>query len=224
MPRVEVELHGDDSDLTRALNKTQRELKQTETGLGKLKSFASAAKGPLLAVGAAGAAAAGGLALIAKNAIDTADRMVNLSEKSSLSLKTLQEYSHVADTVGFSMDALSNASGRFAKVVGDAERGLSTATDALDALDIKVRDSNGALRDQDSLFFEAINKIRALESETQQMALAQEAFGRGGRELLPLLKAETEDIAALREEAHRLGIVLGDDTVRGLDSLDDRLT
>ena len=104
MAEVRVRLQGDESDLTRSLNKTQRELKQTERGFGRLKSFAGAAKGPLLAVGAAGVAAAAGLAVVVKGAINTADKMVNLHEKSSLSLQTLQEYSHVADTVGFSMD------------------------------------------------------------------------------------------------------------------------
>ena len=102
---------------------------------------------------------------------------------------------------------------------------MSTAVDTLDLLDIEMYKVNGTLREQDDLFFEVIQKLQALESDTERMGLAQEAFGRGGKNLLPLLKAQTEDIAALREEAHRLGIVMNDETGRGaLDSMDDRLT
>lgn len=157
-------------------------------------------------------------------AIKAGDEIKLMSDKASLSTDTIQELAYAGDVAGTSLQSMVNASGRFAKVIGDAERGLSTATDALDNLGISIRDSSGAMRTQDALFFEAIEKLRGLKDETAQMALAQEAFGRGGREMLPILKLSADEFANLRNRAHDLGAVLSNETVKALDDIDSNLS
>ena len=169
-------------------------------------------------------AAGGALAALSLKAIKTGDQIKLMSDKASLSTTTIQELGYAGDVAGTSLQAMVNASGRFAKVVGDSERGLSTATDALDKLGISVRNTSGQLRTQDDLFFEAIEKLRGLKDETEQMALAQEAFGRGGREMLPILKLSSEEFANLRGQAHDLGAVLSQETVKALDDIDSNLS
>ena len=60
--------------------------------------------------------------------------------------------------------------------------------------------------------------------EVQKAALAQDVFGRSGTRLLPLLKEGSEGIAALRQEAHELGVVFDQDAANSAAEFSDSMT
>ncbi|MDE0011587.1 MAG: hypothetical protein OXU36_10585 [Candidatus Poribacteria bacterium] len=218
MPTAEVRVHGDASSLDKALSTSQSKMKAfgaSMTSAGKTATTHLTA--PILG-------AAAGLGALALKAIGAGDKIQLLSDKSGLSTTKIQELTHAGGIAGTEIEAMANASGKFAKVIGDSERGLSTAKDALGKLGIQLRDNNGVMKSQDELFEEAIMKLQAMKGGTEKMALAQEVFGRGGREMLPILNMSAKQFAALKNEAHDLGTVLSADAVKALDTMDDELT
>ena len=48
------------------------------------------------------------------------------------------------------------------------------------------------------------------DNQAEKARLANELFGRSGSELMPLLNGEAGSIEAMKEQAHELGLVLGD--------------
>ena len=218
MATVEVDILGDSQQLVGAMGKARKSIKDVGASLtdvgGSMTKWVS---GPIVG-------AVGGLALFGKHLIGTADELFNLSEKAGIGTTALQEFKHVGEITGVGIEAITNASGRFAKVITDSERGLSTATDALDALGISVYDSTGAMRSQDDLMRQAIVALQGMENETRKMGLAQEIFGRGGKEMIPILNLTGKKFNELTKEAHDLGIVMSEDMVKALDAMDDDLT
>ena len=215
---LKVNILGNAADLEKAMGGATRKMQEFgSTAIAKGAGLTAKLTVPL-------AGAAAGLGALGLQAIAAGDQIQLLSDKSGLSTTAIQELSHAGGIAGTDIEAMANAAGRMSKVVGDAERGLSTASDTLETLGIKTRDSSGALRDQDALFAEAVLKLQGLESETQKMAVAQDLFGRAGRDMLPVLNMSAEQFAALGKEAHNLGLVMSEESVAALDAMDDDLT
>ena len=84
---------------------------------------------------------------------------------------------------------------------------------------ISVRDSNGQLKSSEQLLMEVSEAIKGVPTQLRS-DIVRTLFGRGGAELLPLL---TDDVAGLREEARRAGVVLSDDLIQAGADLDDQL-
>lgn len=71
------------------------------------------------------------------------------------------------------------------------------------------------LEGTDINFDEALEQIYALESAEDRAALASELFGESvAYQMTPMLNASAEEMAAMRDEAHELGLVMGEDAVK----------
>ncbi|MBY9021945.1 MAG: phage tail tape measure protein, partial [Candidatus Lokiarchaeota archaeon] len=87
----------------------------------------------------------------------------------------------------------------------DAEQGLATASDALDALGVSSEELEGKSPEQQ---FKILSSALAdVDDASRKAALAQDIFGRAGTGMLPMLAEGSEGIAAMRKEAQELGIV-----------------
>ena len=68
---------------------------------------------------------------------------------------------------------------------------------------------------------EAIKKLAGMEDGSERAALATSLFGRAGSELTPLLNSGTQGINDLIDRAHKLGLVMDDETVKAGAKLED---
>lgn len=91
---------------------------------------------------------------------------------------------------------------------------------AFHALGIVTRHNDGTLRDQNDVFYEAIDALGRITNETERDAIAMQIFGRGARELNPLIEAGSKGYRAYMEEAKTWGVV-AEENVRVLGELDD---
>ena len=94
---------------------------------------------------------------------------------------------------------------------------------AFDTLGVKITGANGELRDSEAVFYDVVEALSGVENATERDALAMDIFGRSAMELNPLIKAGSDEIARLREEAHEVGAVVDDDTIAALESFDDQI-
>lgn len=105
--------------------------------------------------------------------------------------------------------------------MSNARDGSSKFADAYVKLGISVADSNGQLRDSETVYWETIDALGKISNETERDALAMQIFGKSAQELNPLIAQGSAGIAALTEEAKRMGAVLSEESIEKLGAFDD---
>ena len=95
----------------------------------------------------------------------------------------------------------------------EAQKGTLQYKESFDRLGVSVTDINGEMKDQETLFNEVFFALADMENQTERTAIAADLLGRSATELGPALNTSTEDLEALRVQAHELGLVYEDDLV-----------
>lgn len=166
----------------------------------KLATFGKA----FAAVG--GAAAIGGFA---KSILDAAGNLVDLSNKTGLSLDTLQRFQHVASLTGTTVDAFSDAALKLGTNLAGGEKGVVAAVEALGL-------SFDALRKQspDEQFRTVAGALESMVDPQKRNYVALELFGRLAKDLLPALAEGYTKLAAGAK-------VASDNQIKALDDAGD---
>lgn len=195
-------------------NKSISETDSKAGGLaGKLKTgIATAAK---WGASITGAAVAGGAALfgMANKATDTLDRVDKLSQKIGMSRQGFQEWDYILSQSGTDVEKLQMGFKTLVTQIDQADKGMGKGARNFEALGISVRKTNGELKTQEEVFNEVAVALQNMPNGAEKARIANELLGRSGSELMPLLQGEAGSIEELRENAHRLGIVLSDEAV-----------
>lgn len=144
------------------------------------------------------------------------DRVDKLSQKMNLSRKEFQEWDYITQQSGTSMEALSMGMKTLA-VQAEADGA------AFEKLGISVKDANGNIKDQGTLFNDTLTALFEYENTTERLAIASKLFGRGAQELAPILNAGSREIEKLRQRAHELGLVISDEAVSASVQFNDSL-
>lgn len=168
---------------------------------------------------ASGVAAAAATVSAAKYAAD----MDDLSHRTGLSTTSLQELSHVAQLGGTSLEGLVAGVRHLALSMFEAKGGSAEAQAALAAVGVRATDAHGQLRPVDDVLGEVANRFSTMPDGAQKTALAMRVFGKSGTELIPVLNDGAQGMAALRTQAHGLGLVLDESTIAAGAKLDDQL-
>lgn len=160
---------------------------------GALQNLAGSAVPAAAALASLSAGAAlTGLGAIAKTAIDAADSLGDLSQRTGVAVKDLAAYKLAADQSGTSLDGV--AKGMKAMATAIVDNG-----DALKSAGITATDTNEALRQVADLF-------AALPDGAQKSALATKLFGKQlGGELIPLLNLGREGLDKSAKAAEAYG-------------------
>jgi phage-related protein len=112
---------------------------------------------------------------------------------------------------------------KLTKSMDGARDGSKKQAAAFETLGVKVKDSNGNLRDSKQVWLETIDALGAVGNETERDALALELFGKSAQDLNPLIKAGSAELSRLGQEANDLGVVMGDDAVKAAGAFDDSM-
>jgi len=124
--------------------------------------------------------AASGLIAMAKNAIDTADGLNDLSEITGVSVENLSGLSYAAQMSGTDLDGVAKAVGRFSRFASAANDPTSAQAEKLRELGITAKDPKSALLQLADVF-------QAMPDGMDKSALAMELFGKSGLSMIPLL-------------------------------------
>ena len=181
---------------------------------GGLKGLAGAAGGLSGALGSLVPLATGaGLAAMAKNAIDAADNMNDLSQKTGVSVESLSKFQQAANASGTSIEGVGAAMLQFTKRF---QGGAGPAADALKAIGISATDASGKLKSTDQVMLEVADKFKNMEDGGKKAELAMALFGRAGADMIPLLNGGSKAVTDL--SATMTGAF-----AKGADSLNDKM-
>jgi phage-related protein len=219
--------------------------KQTSNVLGALKGALMGVIGVVAAVAAGVAIAATAIGGLVFSTASASAELVDMAAKTGISTTRLQELAYVGDQVGTSQETItgslsrlirtmSGAQGQFADYAAaqaaaqakgesfDGQLGDNAA--AFERLGVQVTDSSGNLRDSETVFSEVITALGKISNETERDAISMSIFGKSAMELNPLIKAGSDELARLAEEAHKVGAVMSEEDVAAFEAFDDTLS
>lgn len=205
-------------------NESLAKTDQKAQGVGK--SFLDAAgKAGKFAAGIATAAAGVTAALVgvAKGTADTADNIDKMSQRLGLSREGFQELDFVLSQSGVDINSFQTGVKSLVANMDKVTSGNKTAIENFNKLGLSVKDSSGHLKDEETMLFQTIQAFQRMDDSTEKSRLAMEMFGKQGQEILPLLNSEAGSFEELKQKAHDLGIVLGDDVIDNGVELTDTL-
>ena len=200
-----------------------KEMTSTLNGMLKLDAKTLALALSFAAVTAAVVEVEKALISMTKESAAYADEILTQSAVTGLSTEALQEYQYAAELVDVSLDTLTSSQAKMIKSMDAARRGSKEQAEAFDKLGISVQNADGTLRDAQDVFSDAIDALGAISNETERDAIAMTIFGRSARDLNPLIKAGSDGLRELTQEAHNVGYVMGDEALDALGAVDDQL-
>jgi len=150
------------------------------------------------------------------------DEVQKMALRTGFTTEALSELRHAAEISGSSLGSLEKGVKKMSMTISDARDGLMTYTREFDKIGMSVQELDDLSPEEQ--FFKIAEAIASLEDPTQRAASAQKILGRAGTELLPLFAEGAEGMAALRQEAHELGIVFNQEAANSAARFTDNMT
>ena len=144
-----------------------------------------------------------------------ADDLITQSVTYGVDVETLQQWRTAAKLIDTDVETILKAK---QKIEGKGANGKLTE------LGVNVQDTNGQMRDWQSIFWDSIAVLHAMDDETARNAAAQDLFGKSYNELIPLIESGREawdrEAAAAPKVAEAQVYALGqvDDSVNKMES------
>lgn len=226
--RAFVEIGGNDAALVKALDRASARIKgwgRSISGLGgKMALGSGGLPGPLgsvLSMLASPAGLLGGFAAAVRITTELAAAISNMSARTGISVRRLQELDYAARMTGTSLQALEPSIRKMQQNIANAARGERSALDILRRYGLNIRElARMAPGDQ---FMRIAEAVAAIPNPTRRAAAAMELFGEAGAQMLPMLANGAAGLRRMRQDAHRLGLIMGQQDVAAAEELGDRI-
>jgi hypothetical protein len=200
-----------------AVDDVSRVMAGIRTSVGGVTSALGGLAGQATAlIGAGGLAAY--LMTTTRNAIDLADSMDEVSQKTGIAVKDLSALSYAAKIEGVSVEALQKSMKGLSENVVEAGKAGSQAAQIFDALGV---DSGASLND---IMGQVADSFTQLEDGALKTTIATKLFGKAGQELIPLLNQGSEGLSKAKREAEAFGLIVGEDFAKQAGEFNDNLT
>jgi|694.fasta_scaffold34781_8 lambda family phage tail tape measure protein len=164
----------------------------------------------------AAVAVTGGVVALAKSAIDLADDMRDLSQRTGVGVETLGQFKVAAELSGSSLEGVAKGLTFLNKNMVAAATGAEGAAAAFKTVGVATTEADGTLRSADKVFLDVADRFAQLRDGPEKAALAIKIFGKAGAELIPILNLGSKEI-------QRFGLGIGPDFADKADAFNDQL-
>lgn len=184
---------------------------------------AKAAAAAVAAVGKAVIAGTKKLADFTVAGVSYADTILTDSTVTGIATDKLQEYQYAAELVDVSTETLTKSMAKNIKSMTSAAKGTGDTAEAYKKLGVNVKNSDGSLRDSETVYWELIDALGNVENETERDSMAMQILGKSAQELNPLIEAGAGRMQELGQQAREAGAVMSDDMLNSYGAFDDQL-
>lgn len=153
--------------------------------------------------------------------VEAGGHIDDLAQSTGQTREELQELAFAGDQAGMTIDDTGAIVTKLSKNMYEAANGNKAMADTFRKAGISVKDAEGKLRPAADVLEDIGDKVASMPDGTEKTALAMELLGKSGTKAIPLLNAGGEGIRKYREEAHELGAVMSEETVKALDEFGD---
>jgi hypothetical protein len=208
-------------DVVGALKTVERQAKDTASarGLGAINGALKEFKSLLPAIGLGGLAV--GFTSLAKGALQNADALGKLSEKTGAAVEDASALVVAGRLVDVNAEQVKTSLSKAAIAVGELAAGSKTAARSFAQLGLTAKDFQG--RDTGQAFELIAQRVTAIEDPFRRAEAAAAIFGsRLAADLMPLLNAVADEgLANLRTQAEDLGLLITGDLAAAADAAGD---
>lgn len=155
---------------------------------------------------------------------ESAKEITNVSQKMGMTTDQYQEWDYVMKMVGSDAEGMTGDIAALAEKALEATDKTSDTAKTFRELGVNVRDSHGALKSQNELFNDVISGLQNMEDATRRNAIASDLLSTTGENIVPVLNMTKEQLAALKQEAHDTGYVMGEETLGKFEELNSAMT
>jgi lambda family phage tail tape measure protein len=164
----------------------------------------------------AAVAVTGGVVALAKSAIDLADDMRDLSQRTGVGIETLGQFKVAAELSGSSIEGVAKGLTFLNKNMVAAATGGEGAAAAFKTIGVATTEADGTLRKADKVFLDIADRFAQMREGPEKSALAMKVLGKAGAELIPILNLGSKEI-------QRFGLGIGPDFADKADAFNDQL-
>jgi hypothetical protein len=188
--------------------------KAAEAGLTKGKVAA-------LAVTAALVGTAYAVVKLGSDFAKSGDEIAKNARQANITAEGYQRLTHSMSLAGVESSELDTGLQRMSLGLAGIGRGTKEVTDGIAVLGLSVKDLKD-LRTEEQ-FHAIAEAIRNSSSESDRAAATAAIFGRSNARMTAALAEGSDALKAQGDEAHRLGLVMGDETAKKAEELNDAL-
>jgi hypothetical protein len=205
--RGHVVIGADDSELAKGLNRAAR----------KLKDFGENIRAVGLGIGGAGAAIFTPLAGAGEAFASHGSELEKGSKQTGIGAESLSTLQYAAQQANVDFDTLTLSIARMNKNLGSGEPLSGKLREALTHLHLSVSDLVGLKPDE--RFKLIAQRLSEMRDAGLQANIANEIFGRGFKDILPLIDQGSAGINGLQDRARQLGLQWSDEDAKAADEL-----
>lgn len=207
-----------------AVNKTKAAFDKVRGGLSGISNASKTAVKGIAGLGLAIGGLATAFGLVVKNSFDFIDAIGKTATRTGIATSTIQAFHLAARESGTNIEGANKALEKFARSVGDAQRGLKTQQDIFRAINVELTDAAGNYRSTDEILADTASGIASLGSQTEKTTALANLFGRQGI----LLNNAIEDLNArgldgFIQRAEDLGLILSEKVIRRTEQFNDSI-
>ena len=170
--------------LQKSLQGVDAQAKKTSGAFGGLRQAASGIGGVI--AGIVPAVGIAGIAALGKGAIDAADNLNDLSQRTGVGVESLSRFGAAAEDSGTSIEEVAKAMAKLSRGIVDP---ASKVNEALKSIGVSSRDARGNIRSVDEIMLDLAARFERMPDGAQKTALAMEVFGKSGANLIPMLNS-----------------------------------
>jgi hypothetical protein len=178
----------------------------------------------VLHIGEAAIAAAATMFGFAKLTADAGEKALLTSQQIGISAEAYQELAYAGKLVHLSSEEMSMGFVRLSRSMEEARKtGHGGVADVFHKLGMSITDSNGKLVGGDQVLMQLADRFHKMPDGAEKTAYAMEIFGRSGAKLIPILNKGSAGLGQLRQEAHDMGVVLDEETLKASEEFNQSL-
>ncbi|MBE7732178.1 hypothetical protein [Devosia faecipullorum] len=136
------------------------------------------------------------------------DEVARQAQAIGMSVESLSRWQAAIRIAGGDSKAVVSAFESVRNKMLEVAKGTQGADTAFRQLDIRVRNSNGSLKNSEELFDEAIDQLAKISDEGIRSSAAYDLFGSAATSLLPVLRRGSAGLKELQRDAERYGTAL----------------
>lgn len=174
-------------------------------GLKSLKNIGTALG--LFELGKIGIQAGKGLFDVFKSSAEAGDDLLKLSSRLGLSVESLQKWQYAAKMSDIDAETFQKSMFFMGRAASSAGSGIKAQADLFKALGVQVKDSHGNMRDMESILNDVVKQMQLLPDPLTRNRVAVALFGKAGGQMVDMISKGPEELAKMRTEAEKLGIM-----------------
>jgi hypothetical protein len=161
------------------------------------------------------------LAGAAKMFADMGSDMVDMSQRTGVSVEALSELGFAAEQSGADLETLEGSLKKMQKMLFEAASESQSAQETLASLGVSVAQLSKLSPDEQ--FKLIADRMSQITDPTLKTATAMAIFGKSGTQLLPMLSNGAKGIEELQQQARDLGLTMATEDAQAAEAFGDRV-